>query len=373
MGVYLRRDKKNKNYYIQFFWNKKRYRISTRARNYKLAQDILAKKRAAIAENRFLDIKNEKRISFEEMSDLFLKKYSVVYKKSFKQDVSRVNILRKFFKEKCLQDITSEMINDYVALRQNEKKKPSTINRELACLKTIFSKAIEWGYTSHNPVLQVKLFNEDDYKRERYLTKEELQRLVDVCKSPLKEMVIVAYMTGMRRGEILNLKFEDIDFSHNIIQVKNSKSGKRRFIPMNRTLANLLMEIKQKNGNSPYVFASRKGDPRKDFRCSFTEALRKANIKNFRFHDLRHTCASHLVTSGIDLLTVKELLGHSSLEMTMRYAHLSPDFKRKAVDILDGVIDVGQPKLTRFDLSSATRSATRGSHSMFDVEKILIK
>jgi len=210
--------------------------------------------------------------------------------------------------------------------------KPATVNRRLACLKTMFNKAIEWGKLEFNPMKRVKLLKENN-QRIRYLEKDEIKRLIENCSDHLRPIVLLALNKGMRCGEILNLKWDDIDFRQKIIYIRNSKSGEKREIPMNDIVAATLQQIK-KISLSPYVFANKESRPFKKVYKGFKAALKRAGINNFTFHDLRHTFASHLVMSGVDLRTVQELLGHKMFNMTLRYAHLSPDHKRKAVDDL---------------------------------------
>ncbi len=174
-------------------------------------------------------------------------------------------------------------------------------------------------------------------KRLRFLTVEQCQKLIECCQPHLKPIVITALHTGMRRGEILGLKREQVDLEHGFILLEITKNGERREIPINTTLEYLFKDILE-NAKSEYVFTDKDGNPYKEVKHSFSTALKKAGIRDFRFHDLRHCFASHLVMQGIDLASVKELLGHKSLTMTMRYAHLAPGHKRKAVNILDNVL-----------------------------------
>ena len=147
----------------------------------------------------------------------------------------------------------------------------------------------------------------------------------------------MALNTSMRRGEIFGLRWEQVDLRHGFILLDITKNGERREIPINKTVEELLNEIPH-SIESVYVFTDRSGNPYKEVKKSFRTALRKAVIGDFRFHDLRHCFASHLVMAGIDLTSVKELLGHKSLTMTMRYSYLSPTHKRKAVNMLDKVL-----------------------------------
>ena len=196
-------------------------------------------------------------------------------------------------------------------------------------LKNIFTKAVEWNKISENKIKNVKLLRTSN-KRLRYLEKEEIPKLINNCAIHLKPIVILALNTGMRRGEIFGLKWQDIDYRRGIIYLLDTKNSEKREVPINETVKRAILGVR-KNKHSAHVFCNNNGKPYIDSRKAFHTALRKAEIKNFRFHDLRHTFASQLVMMGVDLNTVRELLGHKSLDMTLRYAHLSPDHKSRAV------------------------------------------
>jgi len=151
--------------------------------------------------------------------------------------------------------------------------------------------------------------------------------------------VIVALNAGMRKAEVLLLKWDNVDLKHGFILLEITKNGERREIPINDTVREALRSITRRL-DVPYVFYDPKtGKPYQDIKRSFASACRRAGIKDFRFHDLRHTFASHLVMIGTDITTVKELLGHKTLTMTLRYAHLAPSHKVKAVDLLDSTLN----------------------------------
>ena len=154
----------------------------------------------------------------------------------------------------------------------------------------------------------------------------------------LRPIVTIALHTGMRRGEIFSLKWEQVDLEHGFILLDISKNGERREIPINTTLEYLFKDLPH-SVESMYVFAGKNGNPLTDIKNSFHAALKKAGILDFRFHDLRHTFASHLVMAGVDLTSVKELLGHKDITMTLRYSHLAPGHKRKAVQVLDRIME----------------------------------
>ncbi|MCM8778670.1 MAG: tyrosine-type recombinase/integrase [Candidatus Omnitrophica bacterium] len=298
---------------------------------------MLKKRKVEIAERKFLDIRREEKIKFEDFAEEYLELHCKPNNKSWRGfDRHNINALKKYFSGKCLYEITPLLVEKFKAERVKEVS-PATVNRNLACLKSMFNRAIEWGKAKENPVKKVKLFRENN-KRLRYLEKEEIIKLLANCNKHLRPIVVVALNTGMRKGEILGLKWHDVDFRRGIIYLLNTKNGEKREIPMNEQVKTALIRVR-KHLESPYIFCKPDGKPYGNVRKSFYTALKKSGIINFRFHDLRHTFASQLVMSGVDLNTVRELMGHKSLEMTLRYSHLSPDHKKRAVDILNKRMD----------------------------------
>jgi integrase len=143
----------------------------------------------------------------------------------------------------------------------------------------------------------------------------------------------------MRKGEILSLKWDNTDLNHGFILLDRTKNGERREIPINDTVRGILQGLTRRL-DIPYVFYNdTSGKLYQDIKRSFNTAVRRAGIRDFHFHDLRHTFASHLVMAGVDLTTVSRLLGHKTLTMTLRYAHLAPSHMVKAVDILDSTLN----------------------------------
>jgi len=328
MGVYRKRNL----YYIDYYVNGQRKRACI-GPDKRLAETVLKKRKVEIAEGRYLDIKKNEKIKFEDFADEFFRLHSQPNKKptSIQSDKIIIKNLKSFFAGRYLYNIGPQFVEEYKVKRSKEVK-PATVNRELACLKCMFNKAIEWGKTEVNPVRKVKLFRENN-TRTRYLEKEEIQKLLDNCPAHLKPMVTLAVNTGMRKSEILRLKWIDIDFKRDLLYLIETKNGERREVYINETVKETLMRV-LKHPHSPYVFCNKIGKPYANVRTSFDAALKRAGITDFRFHDLRHTFASHLVMLGIDLRTVQELLGHKTIEMTLRYSHLSPDHKNRAVGIL---------------------------------------
>ena len=223
------------------------------------------------------------------------------------------------------------LVEQYQTARMQKGNKPATINRLVATLKHMFSKAVEWDMVEEQTLKRIRKAKllEENNRRLRYLSKEECHTLIKSCANHLRPIVITALHTGMRKGEVLNLKREDnLDLKHGaygFILLKNTKNGERREIPINKTLRETLDGLIPRL-DVPYVFYDpATGKPYKDIKRSFNSACRRAGIKDFHFHDLRHTFASHLVMEGQDITTIKELLGHKTLAMTMRYAHLSAE------------------------------------------------
>jgi integrase len=210
----------------------------------------------------------------------------------------------------------------------------TTINRELAL--------IEWGKIEYNPVKRIRMFPEKE--RERYITEEEIAALLEACDEAgdevLKMMVVFALNTGARLGEILNLKVSNLDFKNRLITFVHTKCEEKGRVPMNECLRTFLKEH-LKDHKYEYVICKANGEPYSKSRIGrrFRKITDIAGIKDFRFHDLRHTFASHLVMQGVDLITLQKLGRWKSYEMVLRYAHLSASHKKKAVDTLNGLFE----------------------------------
>lgn len=223
--------------------------------------------------------------------------------------------------------------------------KPATVNRELASLKASLNRATEWGLLAINPVKNVRGIKGAQTIRVRYLNAEERKRLYTALESRtdhIKYIVLLALNTGIRRGEVFGLRWKDIRFGDHptlTVRVDSAKSKKARHIPLNHQATKTLIEWQLKSGHRDgYVFPSASGHELTDIKRSWGSLIKTANIKDFRFHDLRHDFASVLVMNGADLYSVKELLGHSTIEMTQRYAHLSPDRLRQVISALETVL-----------------------------------
>ena len=196
--------------------------------------------------------------------------------------------------------------------------------------------AITWGKAAGNPIKKVRFARENN-GRIRWLSLDEEACLLAHCGPQLRPLVLTALHTGFRRSELLSLTWHDVDFCRRVVMVQAAyaKDGAARSVPMNDVLTTTLQAIKMTAMTDGLVFCNRNGAPYKSFRTAFETAVKKAEVVDFTFHDLRHTFASRLVMSGVDLPTVKELLGHKDISMTLRYAHLSTGHKQHAVRLLE--------------------------------------
>lgn len=329
------------------------------------AEDEAIRIKAEILAGRFVPVKEKGKHredgSFSAQADEFLKSYSKQRKKSWPRDEISIENLKDFFGGMTLADITSRDVERYMAKRSADQdkrvKQPgketptishSTINRELACLKTMLEKAVEWGKLKENSAKKVKKFREEK-KSERILTADEKEKLMAEASPELRPILTIALNTGMRKGEILNLRWSDVDLVKGYILISRTKSGEPRKVPMNHHVLGVLGGMKQRG---EYVFeGERSGAPITDVKTSFCGACRRSKVKGLRFHDLRHTAATMMVEAGIDLVTVSRILGHSSIQMTMRYAHPTPKNMRLAVRKLGEFFDRGGVKVESREIS----------------------
>jgi len=233
------------------------------------------------------------------------------------------------FGECPIDEVTVKKIDRWrVSQQEKMRSLPSTINRKLAVIKHMFRKAIEWEIIEKNPLEYLRLLHVTTH-RLRYLSAEEegvLTRALDsgIVEKWLRDIVIVALDTGMRQGEMIQtLTRSCIDSRNDMIVLYQPKTQRSKMIPMtNRVKEILKNEISFKNVV-----------PRSINRY-FNRLIGSCDIENFRFHDLRHTFASKLAIKGVPIYVISELLGHTNIQMTMRYAHLSPKAKREAIECL---------------------------------------
>ena len=246
----------------------------------------------------------------------------------------------------------------------------TSVNRKMAAIRGVFSRAVEWGYLSSHPMTKLKQLKTDTQGRVRFLSTEEEGRLraaLDARQEQiraerdsanrwraerkkelladlraaafadhLKPLVLLSLNTGARRGELFDLTWQDVDLNNKVLTVvgKTAKSRQTRHIPLNREAVATLTEWKKQGEAIGYVFPGRVGERLDNVRKSWAGVMKAAKVAGFTWHDMRHTFASRLVMARVPLNTVRELLGHADIKMTLRYAHLAPDSKAAAVELI---------------------------------------
>jgi len=326
MGVYKVKGKKGDRWGIDFYDNGRRIQKIIGSKQDAEHSLHLIKADSLRGELRLIK-KSDMR--FQELTEKYLEYGKINGKRSLERDECSVKALMDYFEYFKASQINSLHIEGYKKKRLEEKKMPGTINRELACLKHMFNLAIKWKFVRENPVREVKFLKAKKYEMQ-ILNRIEIDLLVKAAEERLKPVLIVALNTGMRRGELLGLSWNDIDFANYNMHVKNTKSGRDRIIPMNSLVA---ATLKKQDMSEKFVFLHswEKDKSFNNVTRSLHRACKKIGIEKFRFHDLRHTAATLMVQSGVDLVTVKEILGHSNIQTTMIYCHTSQESKRKAV------------------------------------------
>jgi len=306
--------------------------------------------------------------------------WALAHRKRGQYAVDRLLANHRDWHDRSLTDINPLDVERFIAKRKKQGRMASTINRDVGDLRCALNKAEEWGLLDFNPACGIAKLAEPD-REPRFLTHTESQRLMsclkqrdedirvarrshneylqarslrlfpdmDACSYPdkLTPIIHLALNTGMRRGEIFALKWRRIDFSNKRLTVDgaSSKTGKSRIIELNRTAMSVLFGWRGSAKtlgfaitDMSYVFQNDQGKKLTHIRRSWGRLRKLADLEDFRFHDFRHTFASNLVMADVPLNTVRDLLGHSSIEMTLKYAHLSPSARVNAVEKIVGLV-----------------------------------
>jgi len=300
----------------------------------RLAELKLKKIQVAAFENGSFDMKRPVKMRFRDLAPKVLK-YAERFKSYKKIFVPVMKHLVKYFGNKYLHEITVSQINDY----QSERKEYValvTVNKEVSVLGWCFKhvKKSNPTLTLVNPVEDVEYFKTPE-KEIRFLTVEEISRLLQSCNGYIREIILTALHSGGRKTEILRLRWEHVDLENRIVTFVETKNNKVRHVPMTDALYFMLSNRKSYAPSKEYVFTGKDGQPYVDIRKPFYSALKSANIENFNLKGCRHTYASQLVMSGVDLRTVKEFLGHADIKTTLIYAHLAPKHKKEAVAVYE--------------------------------------
>lgn len=326
MGLYRR----GRIYWYTIMVDRRRIQGSTRTDNRRRAERIYAKVRSEIEDGVWFQQERAKTITFAVLTERYLQKYEK------QRDACTIKRLLPVLGDLKLFEITAELVEDYILTRDEQGARPGTIYQEYALGRRMFNVARKrWKWVKYNPFGDVQ-FSEllgIDSERERYLSiSEEEQLMAHASPEWLADMVVFALHTGCRRGEILSANWrENIDLQRRVVAIEASKNGRRKTIPMSDKLYRMLLRRAKVRHISGRVFPVNASE----VRYAFDKAVRKAGIKDFRFHDLRHTFATRLVQAGVDLYTVQRLLGHKDIRTTQRYAHHYPESLRPSVRALD--------------------------------------
>lgn len=308
-----------------------------------LARRVYEKRRTEVREERYFPPGRQRPVHFEEILEEYRTATRAAGRDLMGSEIRYVR-LRQAFGGRRADAIT---IRDIEAFRDalRETLSPASVNKHLTPLRAIFRRAVRDGKLGAAPALG-GLFLKENNPRVRYLTNDEEARLLEALPERLRPLVLAAIHTGLRRGELLRLRWEDVDFYSGTLTVRQAKSGEGRRLPMNGVVREILRDLRQEriregraagDGRellSPYVFCAREGGYLHNLHRAWYPALLPAGLKDLHFHDLRHTFASRMVMAGVDLYSVQTLLGHKTPAMTLRYAHLSPGHLRQAVEVL---------------------------------------
>jgi integrase len=293
-------------------------------------------------------------------------------KRSLKDDerIVRNRLLPAFGAGLPVRRLTAAAIAQYEKQRmaakvegRDRKLSAYTVANELGVLRHLLRLARRWGYLDAVPEVVLPRAPKG---RLRFLDQDEIGRLLDACRQSrnryLFAVVVLALHTGMRKGEVLGLEWERVDLSSARIRLVQTKSGEPRGVPINRAVYEVLIALEpEPDRRRGRVFPAGNDRRGSQVRTAFEVALTRASITGFRFHDLRHTFASHLVMRGASLKDVQEILGHADLRMTNRYAHLSPAHLRGAVERLEGLTPALEPSPSAHESAQSGRIDRSGA------------
>jgi integrase len=290
-------------------------------------------------------LKEKEKITFGQVASEYLK-WSEANKKSYGADLSRYNSHLKFLDDISMKDISPLMMEKLKRDLIRKELSTTTVHQVLALIRAIFRKSVAWGlYEGQIPTDSIK-FPKHDNKRLRFLTHNEADRLLESLKEKSPQVYnqsLLALFCGLRFSEIANLTWADIDLPNRIIQIRDAKGGSRQSY-MTEPIIEMLNSLQdsKKHRQNDLIFPDKKGNRQAHISRSFWKTVKKLRFNkgvtdkryNVSFHTLRHSFASWLAIQGTSLYEIKELLGHKSIEMTERYAHLIPSVKQKAVNRL---------------------------------------
>jgi integrase len=335
------------------FWYAGKRHIRVVGESKEQAESAMAVHRKRLIDEKFGIASPVVDVLFNNLAEDYFRKVSK-QKRSWRRDRVTLDHLERFFRGKLVSEITSKGVEEYKAKRHKEVSE-STINREIALLSNVFTTAVTWKHATSNPVRGVARFEEPD-PVERPLTVDEESRLINAASKHLKPILVLLINTGLRRNELLSLRWKNVDFAKNqlIIPKTNCKRKQMRMVPLNSVAVKTLIALPRCH---EYVFYNQKTRTYvRDIKTAFHATCVKADIKGLRLHDLRHTFATRLRDKGENLTTIMKLMGHSEYETTLRYAHVLEKSQHEAVEKLV------EPALPNANQDSPSDSARVLSH-----------
>jgi integrase len=340
MGLYRR----GPTWWISFTYKGQQVRQSTETDDRKLAEKIYHKVMTEVVEGKWFQKPVGEAKTFGEMMERYMKEHSARNKapKSHERDKSLLAHLLSHFGTLRLSELCPRIVSEYKVQRRTAGAKPKTINNELTLMNHALNLCVkEWEWLRVNPVGKVSKEKVNN-KIDRWLRPDEEKRLRDASRSWLWEIILFAMSTGLRQGDIINLKWDQVDLSRRTLYISAEQKNKDiDTLPLNATATGVLT-ARSRVHQIPegYVFLNRDGGKinARNLLRSFYAACDKAKVIKFRFHDLRHIFATRLVHAGVDLYTVQKLGRWKSISMVERYAHHCPESLRPGVEVLDKII-----------------------------------
>lgn len=337
MGLYKRENV----WWMSFTHKGERFRKSAETTDRRTAEKIYLQVLDEIASGKW-DLPPEEVRTFGMLVDTYLEDHSKPTKteKSHRRDAGILRRIREDLgSETPLSFIDVNSVRNWQKRRRGTEVAPATLNKEVSLLSRLFTLAITWGWVERNPCESLPRDKVQNTK-ERWLTSDEEERLLDCCSERLASLVVFALNTGFRRGEILALTWDQVDMQRRTITFWKQKNGGRDTVPLNDRAFEVLSDLHGiRSISSSCVFLTANGTPfsERNITRDFDRAVKKSGIPRLRFHDLRHTFATRLVHAGVDLYTVQRLGRWRTLSMVMRYAHHSVESLRAGMDAVSRI------------------------------------
>ncbi|MFN0118179.1 MAG: tyrosine-type recombinase/integrase [Elusimicrobiota bacterium] len=317
-----KQDRWEANFYLGSRRVKKKFSTYDEAENFEIQE------KAKFNSGGFLPLQKNDRTPFDKYAEEYYRIFASVNMVNPKiNEFYRIKEFKKYFSGKPLCYIKQRDIEEWKAMMIGQGKKKSTINRSLTSLRSLFNQAVKDGKIRENPTSQIKKLREDN-QRIRYLTEQEIHQLLEGATPRLQDFIILGVNTGLRKQNLIDLSWNDVDTIAGVIHVLKTKSGKAYEVPMNETVFRLIQRLAELQKCSSVLDTI-------NLKREWETAVKAAALKDVNIHTLRHTYASHMTMKGVDIFTLSKLMGHADIKMTQRYSHLAPNFKKIAANMIN--------------------------------------